>query len=99
MGPAYPIKPVLTALPSAPPLPSRPRTCSWVDKARRLRVLANVDTPEDAAIARANGAQGIGLCRTEHMFFSTHERIAAVSVTSRTRVGLPHTPADISGGS
>eukprot|EP00198_Chlamydomonas_reinhardtii_P013235 XP_001702572.1 pyruvate phosphate dikinase [Chlamydomonas reinhardtii] len=51
---------------------------AWVDKARRLRVLANVDTPEDAAIARANGAQGIGLCRTEHMFFSTHERIAAM---------------------
>ncbi|KAG2446243.1 hypothetical protein HXX76_000835 [Chlamydomonas incerta] len=51
---------------------------AWVDKARRLRVLTNVDTPEDARIARINGAQGIGLCRTEHMFFSTHERIAAM---------------------
>ncbi|KXZ56144.1 hypothetical protein GPECTOR_1g122 [Gonium pectorale] len=51
---------------------------SWVDKARRLRVLTNADTPEDALVARTNGAQGIGLCRTEHMFFATHERIAAV---------------------
>ncbi|EFJ43008.1 pyruvate phosphate dikinase [Volvox carteri f. nagariensis] len=51
---------------------------AWVDKARRLRVLTNADTPEDALVARTNGAQGIGLCRTEHMFFSTHERIAAV---------------------
>ncbi|GFR41424.1 hypothetical protein Agub_g2110 [Astrephomene gubernaculifera] len=50
----------------------------WVDAARRLRVLTNADTPEDALVARTNGAQGIGLCRTEHMFFSTHERIAAV---------------------
>ncbi|GLC39948.1 Pyruvate, phosphate dikinase 2 [Pleodorina starrii] len=51
---------------------------AWVDKTRRLRVLTNADTPEDALVARTNGAQGIGLCRTEHMFFSTHERIAAV---------------------
>lgn len=49
-----------------------------MDAARRLRVLTNADTPEDAAVARANGAQGIGLCRTEHMFFATPQRIAAV---------------------
>lgn len=50
----------------------------WVDAKRRLRVLTNADTPEDAKVAIANGAQGIGLCRTEHMFFATHQRIAAV---------------------
>ncbi|MQF86037.1 MAG: pyruvate, phosphate dikinase [SAR202 cluster bacterium] len=42
----------------------------WADEARRMRVWANADTPEDAIIARANGAEGIGLCRTEHMFFA-----------------------------
>jgi pyruvate,orthophosphate dikinase len=40
----------------------------WADAARRLKVRANADTPEDAAKARELGAQGIGLCRTEHMF-------------------------------
>jgi pyruvate,orthophosphate dikinase len=42
---------------------------SWADEERRLRVRANADTPHDARVARALGAQGIGLCRTEHMFF------------------------------
>jgi pyruvate,orthophosphate dikinase len=41
----------------------------WADDARRLRVRANADTPRDARIARRFGAEGIGLCRTEHMFF------------------------------
>jgi pyruvate, orthophosphate dikinase len=41
----------------------------WADGARRLRVRANADTPPDAARAREFGAEGIGLCRTEHMFF------------------------------
>ena len=41
----------------------------WADDVRRLGVRANADTPEDAARARGFGAQGIGLCRTEHMFF------------------------------
>jgi pyruvate,orthophosphate dikinase len=41
----------------------------WTDRYRRLRVRANADTPADAARARAFGAEGIGLCRTEHMFF------------------------------
>ncbi len=40
----------------------------WADRARRLGVRANADTPEDAALARSFGAEGIGLCRTEHMF-------------------------------
>ena len=42
----------------------------WADESRRLRVRANADTPEDAAKAREFGAQGIGLCRTEHMFMT-----------------------------
>jgi pyruvate,orthophosphate dikinase len=43
---------------------------SWADKYRKLRVRANAETPEDAAKARELGAEGIGLCRTEHMFFA-----------------------------
>ncbi|MBA3365166.1 MAG: pyruvate, phosphate dikinase [Actinobacteria bacterium] len=43
---------------------------SWADESRRLAVRANADTPEDAAKAREFGAQGIGLCRTEHMFMA-----------------------------
>ncbi len=46
----------------------------WADKIRRLRVRSNADTPADAELARRFGAEGIGLCRTEHMFFQT-ERI------------------------
>jgi pyruvate,orthophosphate dikinase len=49
----------------------------WADAVRRLRVRANADTPEDAARARAFGAEGIGLCRTEHMFFG-EERLPVV---------------------
>ncbi len=41
----------------------------WADKFRKLRVRANADTPRDAKVARQFGAEGIGLCRTEHMFF------------------------------
>ena len=49
----------------------------WADGMRRLRVRANADTPEDAARAREFGAEGIGLCRTEHMFFG-EERLPVV---------------------
>ncbi|MFL5952555.1 MAG: pyruvate, phosphate dikinase [Gaiellaceae bacterium] len=49
----------------------------WADEQRRLKVRANADTPEDAARARDFGAQGIGLCRTEHMFFG-EERLPVV---------------------
>jgi len=41
----------------------------WTDMVKRLKVKANVDNPKDAALAREFGAEGIGLCRTEHMFF------------------------------
>ena len=44
---------------------------SWADKYRHLKVRANAETPEDAAKARELGAEGIGLCRTEHMFFES----------------------------
>src|SRR5215204_1799143 len=50
---------------------------SWADEFRRLRVRANADTPHDAKVAREFGAEGIGLCRTEHMFFGD-ERLAAM---------------------
>jgi pyruvate,orthophosphate dikinase len=50
---------------------------SWADEARRLQVWANADYPVDAERARKFGAQGIGLCRTEHMFFQT-ERLPHV---------------------
>ncbi len=50
---------------------------SWADAERRLGVRANADTPTDAKVAREFGAEGIGLCRTEHMFFAP-ERIEAV---------------------
>ena len=46
------------------------RIMGWADKFRRLKVRTNADTPEDARKARELGAEGIGLCRTEHMFFS-----------------------------
>ena len=53
------------------------RIMAWADKFRRLKVRTNADTPADAARARSLGAQGIGLCRTEHMFFDG-DRIAAI---------------------
>ena len=49
----------------------------WADAGRRMGVRANAETPQDARVARAFGAQGIGLCRTEHMFFEA-DRILAV---------------------
>ena len=52
------------------------RIMSWADKYRTLKVRTNADTPRDAKKARELGAEGIGLCRTEHMFFEA-DRIAA----------------------
>jgi pyruvate,orthophosphate dikinase len=49
----------------------------WADQVRRMKVRTNADTPHDAQVARDFGAEGIGLCRTEHMFFEG-DRIAAV---------------------
>jgi pyruvate,orthophosphate dikinase len=80
---------------------------TWVDEKRRLQVYANADTPEDAAEARRNGAQGIGLVRTEHMFYSSEERLKAVrsmimadSAEQRTEALdklLPYQRADFEG--
>ena len=53
------------------------RLMGWADEVRTLKVRANADTPGDARIARAFGAEGIGLCRTEHMFFEG-DRITAM---------------------
>jgi pyruvate, orthophosphate dikinase len=69
------------------------RLMSWADEARRMTVRTNADTPQDARAARAFGAEGIGLCRTEHMFFeedrihSMREMILADSEEGR-RVAL-----------
>ena len=53
------------------------RVMGWADQYRRLKVRTNADTPHDAAQARKFGAEGIGLCRTEHMFFDA-DRIPAI---------------------
>jgi pyruvate,orthophosphate dikinase len=53
------------------------RVMAWADKYRKLQVRTNADTPRDAKKARELGAEGIGLCRTEHMFFNG-DRIAAI---------------------
>ncbi|KAJ4912445.1 hypothetical protein Rs2_07066 [Raphanus sativus] len=50
---------------------------SWADAVRRLKIMANADTPEDATAARKNGAEGIGLCRTENIFYGA-DRIKGV---------------------
>ncbi len=67
------------------------RLMEWADENRRLRVRANADTPADAMRARELGAEGIGLCRTEHMFFEgdritkMREMILATDVAGRRR--------------
>lgn len=53
------------------------RLLNWADEKRVLRVRTNADTPEDARLAREFGAEGIGLCRTEHMFMA-HDRLPAM---------------------
>ena len=54
---------------SAPTYQAFSKLLGWADEARTLNVRANADTPHDARVARGFGAEGIGLCRTEHMFF------------------------------
>ena len=67
------------------------RLLGWADECRRLKVRANADTPADARVARGFGAEGIGLCRTEHMFFegerinAMREMIVARDLTGRRR--------------
>jgi pyruvate, orthophosphate dikinase len=78
----------------------------WADDLRRLKVRANADTPEDAAKAREFGAQGIGLCRTEHMFMAedrlpvVREMIMASGEDERRAALdrlLPHQQVDFEG--
>ena len=66
-------------MPTIEPEPSEKfrKLLGWADEARRLQVWANADYPRDAKKARENGAQGIGLCRTEHMFME-QERLPIV---------------------
>ena len=61
----------------APLYQSYAELLGWADEVRKLRIRANADTPRDARIARSFGAEGIGLCRTEHMFFEG-DRITAM---------------------
>jgi len=74
------------------------RLMTWADDARMLRVRANADTPEDADRARTFGAEGIGLCRTEHMFFegdridAVREMIVATDLEGRRRALLKLLP-------
>ena len=70
---------LLGQVPTVEPEPGETfrRLMGWADEARRLKVRANADTPADARRARENGAEGIGLCRTEHMFFEG-ERLHAM---------------------
>lgn len=66
-----------TVIPDFQNNPQLAQILSWCDQVRRLQVWANADYPVDAKRARQYGAQGIGLCRTEHMFFET-ERLPIV---------------------
>ncbi len=96
-------------VPTREPNPDTPEFkefMSWADRFRRLKVRANADTPHDARIARAFGAEGIGLCRTEHMFFegdridTVREMILADDTAGRVRALekiLPMQKADFLG--
>ncbi|XP_048501246.1 pyruvate, phosphate dikinase, chloroplastic isoform X2 [Beta vulgaris subsp. vulgaris] len=100
---------ILGKEPLSPPALSRDLEVfmSWADSIRKLKVMANADTPEDALTARNNGAEGIGLCRTEHMFFASDDRIKAVrkmimAVTTQQRKTaldqlLPYQRSDFEG--
>ena len=59
------------------------RFMGWADEIRNLHVRTNGDTPRDATQARKFGAEGIGLCRTEHMFFEPERIKACLLYTSR----------------
>jgi len=82
------------------------RLMGWADQYRKLEVYTNADTPRDAAQARGFGAQGIGLCRTEHMFFegerikAMREMIVAENVDDRKKALaklLPYQQSDFEG--
>src|SRR5438552_1940431 len=75
VDPAAKVSPLARGVPASPGAAPGGAVCAaasailrWADEFRRLQVWANADYPRDAAKARENGAQGVGLCRTEHMF-------------------------------
>jgi pyruvate,orthophosphate dikinase len=79
----------LKTLDAQPDDPDLVKFMSWVDPVRRLKIRANADIPRDAKNARMFGAEGIGLCRTEHMFFAEdrieHMRTMILSQDEKTR--------------
>jgi pyruvate,orthophosphate dikinase len=79
----------LKTIPAKPDDTDLVRFMEWVDAARTLKVMANADIPRDAEQARLFGAQGIGLCRTEHMFFAPdrigHMRAMILASTEEER--------------
>jgi pyruvate,orthophosphate dikinase len=79
----------LKTLDAQPDDPDLVKLMSWVDPVRRLKIRANADIPRDAKNARMFGAEGIGLCRTEHMFFAEdrieHMRTMILSQDEKTR--------------
>lgn len=97
-----------TAIPTVPATISGDfgRYMAWADKARRLQVYTNADTPKDAKQGREFGAEGIGLCRTEHMFFegqrikAMREMIVSESVEERKKALakiMPYQQGDFEG--
>jgi pyruvate,orthophosphate dikinase len=83
------IKGRLNTLPASPDDPDLQKLLSWSEPFRKLGVRANADIPRDAIQARAFGAEGIGLCRTEHMFFAedriAHMRAMILASTEKER--------------
>jgi len=79
----------LKTLPVQPNDPDLVKFMSWVDRHRKLKIRANADIPRDAKQARLFGAEGIGLCRTEHMFFAEgrieHVRAMILATTEKDR--------------
>jgi pyruvate,orthophosphate dikinase len=79
----------LKTLPAQPDDPDLVKFMGWVDPVRRLKIRANADVPRDAKQARLFGAEGIGLCRTEHMFFAEdrigHVRAMILAETEKER--------------
>jgi pyruvate, orthophosphate dikinase len=83
------IKGKLNTLPASPDDPQLKQLFDWSEKYRTIGVRANADIPRDAIQARAFGAEGIGLCRTEHMFFAedriNHMRAMILATTEKDR--------------
>jgi pyruvate,orthophosphate dikinase len=83
------IKGKLNTVPATPNVPELERFMSWAEPFRTMRVRANADIPRDASQARSFGAEGIGLCRTEHMFFAEdridHMRAIVMAVDVKQR--------------